>query len=396
MSTKMISSFSKEMQNMDAASLLRAEVAVTEFDDMEVTIADKEGVLNFFGSDLLAWRSHEEVKKVALSALQQYGTGSTSSRATLGTMEVIAKLEKKLCDFLDVEACIVLSSRYLANIGIFDALTNERDSIFIDEGCDHGLIDGVRFSKAKAVVYNFKDYANLEYQLKCSESARYRLIASDGIFYTDGDWASLETIESLKNKYDAISVIDDSLGVGILGENGQGTFNHLGLEAPDLLSGAFSYGLGNVAGGFIAGNGTLVEWLRQSSRSYLLSEPLSPIHAEIVLKVIELLESDQSNTEALFYNANLLKERLREKAWSLIQTEHPYVSIIVGSTLVVQKMVEALYEKSILVSGLCYPNAPEGAARIRIHVSAKHSTKQIDRLVTALEDVRYLMDKGIR
>ncbi len=378
---------------MEAASLLRTEVSVVENTSMIADMETGDSVLNFFSTDFLGWQARPEIKETAKFALEKYGLGSTSSRATLGTSEIVAELEQRLCKYLGVEACIVLSSRYLANIGIFDSLTNERDSIFIDEGCDHGLVDGVRFAKAKAVVYNYRDYANLEYQLKCSASARYRIIASDAIFNADADWANFETIQKLQERYDAISVVDDSLGIGVMGDNGRGTCNHLGVKNPNIISGSFAYALGNVPGGFIAGDKTLIEWLRQSSRSYILSEPLSPIYAAVVLNVIETLENDESAIEALFFNANYLRDKLKEASWEVIQAEHPIITIIIGSTLVVQKMVEQLFEDGVLVSGLCYPNAPEGSARIRIHLSAKHSTEQMDTLVAALDKVKHLIKK---
>ncbi|VUD41726.1 2-amino-3-ketobutyrate coenzyme A ligase [Thalassocella blandensis] len=393
MSNKMNRSFAQEMQNMEAASLLRTEVPVQEDDNMLAQVASGKDVLNFFTNDFLGWSSRADVKRAAMEALSKYGVGGTSSRATIGTAKILTQLEQKLCEYLDVEACIVLSSRYLANIGIFDSLTNERDSIFIDEGCDHGLVDGVRFSKAKAIVFNFKDYNNLEYYLKSSGSARYRIIASDAVFNTDASYANLETIQSLQIRYDAISIVDDSLGIGILGDKGKGTCSHIGLDNPNIISGSFAYGLGNVAGGFIAGDLTLIEWLRQSSRSYLLSEPLSPVNAAVVLTAIDVLQQDDSLVEALFYNASYLKDALKNKQWQVLETEYPMVSLQIGSTLVVQKLVEALYEKGVLVSGLCYPNTPEGAARIRIHLSAKHSVEQLDNLVSALESVRHLLQK---
>lgn len=394
MSLRMKKSFAREMQNMEAASLLRLEVPAVEDSSMEVQIDSGSKALNFFSTDFLGWRYRDDIKEAAASALNRFGTGATSSRGTIGTLDILSELEASLCAFLGLESCIVMPSRYLANIGIFDALTNERDSIFIDEGCNDGLVDGVRFSKAKTVVHNFKDYANLEYQLKCSKSARYRIIVSDGIFNADGGCAGLEELQQLKQRYDAITVVDDSLGIGMLGNCGRGTCNHLGIENPNIISGTFAYALGNVAGGFIAGDGTLIEWLRQSSRSYLLSEPLSPVNAAVVLKAIDILQNDQSLIEALAFNAHYLREELKKARWEIVHTEHPTLTIIIGSTLAVQKMVEELFDKEgILVSGLCYPNAPEGSARIKIHLSAKHSTDQIDTLVAALGRVRYLIDK---
>lgn len=385
--SEMKKSFSREMQNLDAAGLLRPETSVLETGSMEARISGNKRVLNFIGNDFLGWHSDMRIKQAAEEALSEYGMGSTSSRSSIGTIDILQKLENTLSGFLGLDDCMVFPSNYLANLGLFEPLTSDRDSIFVDEMCNPGLFDGTRLSPAEVIPYKHRDDDNLEYHLKCSQSSRFRIIATDAVFQSNGECAGLNRIQELKDVYDAITVIDDSLGLGILGRHGKGSFSHLSVaQQPDLLSGTFAYALGNVGGGFVAGDKDLVKWLRHTSRSYILSEPLSAINAAIVLKAIEILQQDQSAIDALFANATYAKTNIVKKAWIPTHNDYPFVSIKIGSTLRAQKMVEYLFEQNILVSGLCYPNTPEGASLIRINLSARHTENQIDRLIDTLED----------
>ncbi len=387
MSAKMKKIFSREMQNLDAAGLLRIETAVSQTNDMEAHFGGNKSPLNFIGNDLLGWSSNDKVREAAREALSKYGTGSTSSRGSIGTLDILKTLEEKLANFLGLDECIVFQSSYLANIGLFEPFTNRRDSIFIDEMCNPGLFDGTRLSSANVVSTLHKDNENLEYHLKCSQNSRFRIVVADGVFNTTGDCANFDSIQELIENYDAISIVDDSLGIGVLGENGKGTFNHLQREKKaTLTTGSFAYALGNVNGGFICGDRDLVNWLRFTSRPYILSEPMSPVNAAIVLKVIETLEDDQSGLERLHSNSKYAKEEMLQRNWELINNDYPFISINVGSTLKAQKMVEYLFEKNILISGLCYPNTPEGASLLRVNLSASHTGQQIDKLVGSLED----------
>ncbi len=266
-------------------------------------------------------------------------------------------------------------------------MTNRRDSIFIDEMCNPGLYDGARMSQANVVPFRYQDYDDLEYHLKCSQNARFRIVATDSVFNSDGYLARLQTIKDLAEGYDAITVVDDSLGAGVLGENGRGIVNQLQMEdKPELVTGTFAYALGNVGGGFISGDSDLIRWLRHTSRPYLLSEPISPVNAAIVMKDIEIMEADDTVLNRYHANAKYLKDEIRKKDWKLKRNDSPLVSINVGSTLNAQKMVEFLFNNNILVSALCYPNTPEGESLLRMNVTASHSREQIRALIEVLEE----------
>ena len=267
-------------------------------------------------------------------------------------------------------------------------LTSRRDSIFIDEMCNPGLYDGARMSQANVVPFRYQDSEDLEYHLKCSQNARFRLVVTDSVFNSDGYLARLKTVKDLAEDYGAVTVVDDSLGLGILGENGRGIINHYQMreDKPELAIGTFSYALGNVSGGFISGDSDLIKWLRHTSRPYILSEPISPVNAAIVLKVIEILESDNTVLNRYHANSKYLKDEIRRKDWKLKRNDSPLVSINVGSTLHAQKMVEYLFNNNILVNGLCYPNTPEGESLLRINITASHSREQIKTLVDVLEE----------
>ena len=403
MSAKMKKVFLREIQNLDAAGLLRTETPAIETEDMKVNFKGNKNFLNFIGNDILGWSSDGYVHEAAEAALEKYGTGSTSARNSIGTLDIVKKLEDKLASFLGFEDCIVFPSSYFANISLFEPLTNKIDTIFIDEMCNPSLFDGVNLSNANVITYKHQDYEDLEYELKCAQNSRFRIIVTDAVFSTDGNPAELKRIQKLKEVYDAITVVDDSLGLGVLGENGKGTFNHLQLDKnPDLETGTFARALGNVSGGFIAGNKDLINWIRHTSRAYILSEPISPINAAVVMMVIESLEHDpfnpetdagtpdsdeeQSALERLYSNSTYIKNEMMQNNWRAKRNDYPFVSINVGSTLNAQKMVEALFEKKILVSALCYPNTPEDAALLRIDISANHTKQQLNKLIKSITE----------
>jgi glycine C-acetyltransferase len=393
MTLKIKKALAREMQNMDAAGLLRTETAVVQTDTMEVQVSDDKSYLNFVGNDLLGWSSNDVIRDTASEALSRYGAGNTSSRTTIGTLDIIQQLEGKLSEFLGVEDSIVFPSHYQANLGIFEPLTNRRDSVFIDEMCNPGLYDGARMSQANVVPFRYQDYDDLEYHLKCSQNSRFRIVATDSVFNSDGYLARLKTIKDLSEDYDALTVVDDSLGVGILGEDGRGIVNHLQMEdKPELVTGTFAYAMGNVSGGFISGDSDLIRWLRLTSRPYILSEPISPVNAAIVIKVIEILEANDTVLSRYHSNSNYLKDEIRKKDWQLKRNDSPLVSINVGSTLNAQKMVEHLFNNNILVSGLCYPNTPEGESLLRFNITASHTREQIRTLIDALEEAFNVLD----
>lgn len=395
--------FLREIQNLDAAGLLRNETPVIQDEDMKVNFKGNKNVLNFIGNDILGWSLDGYVHEAAEAALEKYGTGNTSARNSIGTLDIVKQLENKLASFLGFDDCIVFPSSYFANISLFEPLTNKTDTIFIDEMCNPGLFDGVNLSNANVITYKHQDYDDLEYELKCAQNSRFRIIVTDAVFSTDGNYAELKRIQKLKEVYDAITVVDDSLGIGVLGKNGKGTFNHLQLETnSELETGTFAHALGNVSGGFIAGNKDLLNWIRHTSRAYILSEPISPINAAVVMMVIETLEQDtfnpitdtgnpdldeeQSALERLYSNSAYIKNEIMQNNWMLKINDYPFVSINVGSTLNAQKMVEALFEKKILASALCYPNTPEGASLLRIDISANHTKKQLNKLIKSITE----------
>lgn len=390
MSSSMKKAYAKEMKNMEAAGLLRKELIARQNDGMRATVGDND-LLNFFSTDILGWQTNQELKAAANQALGDHGIGNTSSRAYLGTAELHQQLETKICEFLKLESCIVYPSGYMANLGLFDPMTNEKDVIFVDELCNPGIIDGARISRAKVLPYGFKNMDKLEYHLKCSQNSRFRIVATDAIFQTDGDWPDLVRMQELKNTYDAITVYDDTLGLGILGENGRGTLSHLKVTAPpDIMTGSFAWGFGNIPGAFVGGDKTLIEWLRQTSRPYLMSEALSPVNAAVAIKAIEILESGQTNIQQLYSNAEYLKKELLFKNWEVVNNGHPFISIRLGSTLKVQKIVQHLFQQNILISGLCFPNVPENSAQLRVYLTVDHTSDQINQLIKVLDEAMSL------
>ncbi len=386
MSSRMKKTFSQEMRNLDAAGLLREENIVTKSNSMELQMDSGGSLINFIDNDFLGWQFNDEVRRSASEACSRYGAGSTCSRATVGTQDLIKDLEEKLANFLSAEDCIVFPSSYAAYMAIFEPLTNHKDKIIIDELCSPGLLDGTQLSSARLVPYLHNDDESLEYHLKCSQSSRFRLIVTDGVFATTGQCAKLQQIEALKSTYDAICLVDDSLGLGILGASGRGTHSHLEInQQSDLVSGSFGYALGNVGGGFVAGSNELISWLKNTSRPYILSEPLSAVNAASVSKVIDMLQSGGSAVDQLMANAAHAKDGLSQLDIKMIENGHAIICVEVGSAMNAQKMVEFMFSKGLLVSGLCYPNTPEDESIIRMNLTANHSQGQIDEMVSAVD-----------
>ena len=386
MSTRMNKVFAAELSKLEAAGLRRPERTAVQTGSMEVQFGTDGGAIDFLSNDWLGWQHNDELRERAREAIAAHGMGGSPASSALGAHELVAELENALAGFLGVEDCIVFPSSYVASVGLFESLTGRKDKILVDELCNPSLLDGTQMSSATLVPYLHNDVDDLEYHLKCSQRARFRLIATDGVFGADGQCAELDRMEALRHIYDAAILVDDSLGLGVLGDGGRGTASHLELDEPlDLVAGSFGYALGNVGGGFVAGDRELIGWLRNTSRPYLLSEALPPANAAVVLEVLKMLETGRSPVERLNAVAERIKDGLRQRGLTLLESPHPLVSIVVGSTLNAQRMVEQLYGQGFLVSGLCYPNTAEDEALVRICPTAGHSDEQADRLLDAVD-----------
>ncbi|MDJ0386306.1 glycine C-acetyltransferase [Streptomyces sp. G-G2] len=346
-------------------------------------------VLNFCANNYLGLADHPEVIAAAKDALDRWGYGMASVRFICGTQEVHKELEARLSSFLGQEDTILYSSCFDANGGVFETLLGAEDAVISDALNHASIIDGIRLSKARRYRYANRDLAELETRLKESQDARRRLIVTDGVFSMDGYVAPLAEICDLAERYDAMVMVDDSHAVGFVGPGGRGTPElHGVMDRVDIITGTLGKALGGASGGYVAARAEIVALLRQRSRPYLFSNSLAPVIAAASLKVLDLLESAGDLREQLAANTSLFRTKMTEAGFEILPGDHAIAPVMIGDAAEAARMAELLLERGVYVIGFSYPVVPMGAARIRVQLSAAHSTADVERAVAAFIDAR--------
>jgi glycine C-acetyltransferase len=375
-----------EAKHLEQAGLLRHEPMLTTPPGPTIRIGDRE-LLNFASSDYLGLSQHPAVKKAAVQAIEQWGVGLASPRMAAGTLPLHAELEKELAKFLGTGDALVFPSGYHANTGLFESLLSDRDYLFCDELVRPSMADGIRLCRARVYSYRNQDMEHLEDRLRRSRAARFRIIATDGVFPLSGLTANLREIYGLAAKYNALVVVDDSQGVGVVGENGRGTHDALGLgDRIDLVSGTFGAALGGGAGGFVAGRREVVTWLRQKSRAYLSSTALPPVAVAAALESLSLLRSEPQLKEQLEMNVKMFRDALAEHGLWTAEGDHPAVAVLIRHAVAAQRLTDFLYRKGVFCVGFCHPVVPEGAARIRAQITVRHTQKALSQAADAFAE----------
>ncbi|MFE0629502.1 glycine C-acetyltransferase [Streptomyces sp. NPDC058864] len=341
-------------------------------------------VLNFCANNYLGLADHPEVTAAAKDALDRWGYGMASVRFICGTQEVHKELEARLSAFLGTEDTILYSSCFDANGGVFETLLDENDAVISDALNHASIIDGIRLSKARRLRYANRDMAELEARLKEASDARRRLIVTDGVFSMDGYIAPLDEICDLADRYDAMVMVDDSHAVGFTGPGGRGTHAlHGVMDRVDIITGTLGKALGGASGGYVAARAEIVALLRQRSRPYLFSNSLAPVIAAASLKVLDLIEDSEDLRTRLAENTALFRSRMTEAGFEILPGEHPIAPVMIGDAAVAGRMAELLLERGVYVIGFSYPVVPHGKARIRVQLSAAHSTADVEKAVDA-------------
>lgn len=372
-----------EAEHLQQAGLLRSEAVVGSPPGPTVTLGGRE-LLNLASSDYLGLSTHAELKRAAKAAVDEWGVGLAAPRLLAGTLKLHLDLEKALAGFLGVEDAVALPTGYHANTCLFESLFSDRDFLFCDEQLDPSLADGVRLCRARVYPYRSQDLEHLEDRLKRSRAARFRGIVTSGFFAATGELSALGGLYALADRYDATVFVDDAQAVGVLGGRGRGSHEALGLEKRlDVVTGSFEHALGGGAAGYVGGRKELIAWLRQKSRPYLSSSALAPAAAATAARALELVQKDPAPRQALAENVRLFRAGLAEQGLSLAAGEHPAVSVRVGDALLAQRMTDLLYRKGVFAMGFCYPVVPEGAARLRAQVTARHSQKALKNAAAA-------------
>lgn len=346
-------------------------------------------VLNLCANNYLGFSNHPEIIKAAKAGLDTHGFGLSSVRFICGTQDIHKQLEAKLSSFLGMEDTILYSSCFDANGGLFETLLGAEDAIISDALNHASIIDGVRLCKAQRFRYANNDMADLEAQLKAASSARFKLIATDGVFSMDGTIANLKAICDLADCYNAMVMVDDSHAVGFVGKNGRGSHEHNGVMGRvDIITGTFGKALGGAGGGYTSARKEIIELLRQRSRPYLFSNSLSPAIVMAALKALELLETVPEALVRLRENTAWYRKALTEAGFTIKPGEHPIVPIMLGDARLAQEMSAKMLEKGIYVVGFFYPVVPQGQARIRTQVSAAHTREDLAFAVKCSSEVR--------
>lgn len=346
-------------------------------------------VLNFCANNYLGLADHPEVVAAAKDALDRWGYGMASVRFICGTQEVHKELEQRLSAFLGQEDTILYSSCFDANGGVFETLLGAEDAVISDALNHASIIDGIRLSKARRLRYANRDLAELEARLKESQDARRRLIVTDGVFSMDGYVAPLAEICDLADRYDAMVMVDDSHAVGFVGPGGRGTPElHGVMDRVDLITGTLGKALGGASGGYVAARAEIVALLRQRSRPYLFSNSLAPVIAAASIKVLDLLEGADELRERLNANTALFRTKMTEAGFDVLPGNHPIAPVMIGDAAEAARMAELLLERGVYVIGFSYPVVPMGKARIRVQLSAAHSTADVERVVEAFVSAR--------
>ena len=389
----MKSHITEELKQISDSGLYKAERIITSPQDAKILIQTGQKVLNLCANNYLGLADHPDVIRAARQSYDKWGYGLSSVRFICGTQQVHKELEKKISEFLGTEDTILYACCFDANTGLFETLLSAEDAIISDQLNHASIIDGIRLCKAQRLRFKNCDMQDLEEKLNEAKSARFRMIATDGVFSMDGTIAKLDRICELAEKYDALVMVDDSHAPGVLGRRGRGTPEHCGvMDRIDIITSTLGKALGGASGGFTTGRKEIIELLRQRSRPYLFSNTLAPAIVATSLKVLEMLSASTELRDKLAENTRYFRQQIAGLGLDVIGGEHPIVPIMLGDAVLAQRMAENLLEKGVYVIGFSYPVVPKGAARIRTQISAAHSTEDMNFAIDKINEVKHELE----
>ncbi len=367
-----------------ANNLYKNERIISSPQKPRLTLANGQELLNMCANNYLGLADHPEIVKAASEAMERYGFGLGSVRFICGTQELHKELEAQVAAFTGMDDAILYSSCFDANGGLFETLLGPEDAVISDALNHASIIDGIRLCKAQRLRYANGDMEDLENKLKEAANARFRLIATDGVFSMDGTIAPLKEICDLAERYDALVMVDDSHAAGFMGENGRGSLEYRGvLGRVDIVTGTFGKALGGAGGGYTAGHKEIIELLRQRSRPYLFSNSLSPAVAGAALKALEIVKREPERRKHIAMLAARFRKGLEDAGFTLKPGEHPIIPVMIGDAGKAAAMAEALLKYGVYAIGFSFPVVPRNEARIRTQLSAAHTVEDIDFAIEA-------------
>ena len=391
MTADFLSHLQKTLKDIEASGLFKRERIISTPQGREVRTDDGRTVLNFCANNYLGLANHPEIVAAAHQALDQWGYGLSSVRFICGTQDIHRLLEQKLCEFLGTEDALLYSSCFDANGGVFETLLSADDAVISDELNHASIIDGIRLSKAQRHRYKNNDMADLEAKLRDASvaKARFKLIATDGVFSMDGTLANLSGICELAESYGASVLVDDSHAVGFMGKTGRGSHEFCGvLGRIDILTGTLGKALGGASGGYVSGKKEIIALLRQRSRPYLFSNTLAPVIAATSITALELITRSTELRDRLEANTKRFRTGLEQAGLPVLPGMHPIVPVMLSDAALSQKFAARMLERGVYVVGFFHPVVPQGTARIRTQVSAAHTEQDLDFAIAAFAETK--------
>ena len=370
--------------------LYKSERIIVNPQNPRVVLKNGSELINFCANNYLGLADDQDVIESAKKALDKYGYGMASVRFICGTNQIHKDLELAISQFLGYEDTILFSSCFDANGGVFETLLGEQDAIISDELNHASIIDGVRLCKAKRFRYKNNNMADLEAQLQAADAAgaRYKMIATDGVFSMDGIIANLKGICDLADKYNALVMVDDSHATGFTGKHGRGTPEYCGVEGRiDVMTSTLGKALGGASGGYISAKKNIVDLLRNRARTYLFSNALAPVITAATITVLEKVKAADSLREQLERNKRQFRDGMTKAGFDLVPGEHPIIPVMLYDEKLAVDVAQKLLEHGIYVIPFSFPVVPKGKARIRTQISAKHTPEQIDQAIAAFTTV---------
>ena len=379
-----------ELANIEEAGLFKSERIIASSQEASIVLSDGTEVLNFCSNNYLGLSNNSRVVAAAKKTLDTHGFGMSSVRFICGTQDIHKELEKTIADFHQTEDTILYAAAFDANGGVFEPLLTAEDAIISDSLNHASIIDGVRLCKAKRFRYANNDMADLESQLIAANEAgaRFKIIVTDGVFSMDGYVAEISKICDLADKYEALVMVDECHATGFIGKTGRGSIElHDAMGRVDIITGTLGKAMGGAMGGFTTGRKEIIELLRQRSRPYLFSNSLAPNIVGASIEVFKMLDESTELRDRLEENTNYFKAGLRAAGLPFNDGESAIVPVMLGDARLSQLMANRLLEEGIYVIGFFYPVVPQGAARIRVQLSAAHTRAHLDHALAAFEKV---------
>ena len=378
----------EELTNIKNSGLFKSERIIVSPQKADIQLYDGSKVLNFCANNYLGLSAHPKLIEAAKEGLDSHGFGMSSVRFICGTTDLHMQLEQKIADFFGTEDTILYAACFDANGGVFEPLLSEQDAIISDSLNHASIIDGVRLCKAQRYRYANADMVDLEEKLKASQAQRFRIIVTDGVFSMDGNVAPMDTICKLAEKYDALVMVDECHSAGVVGETGRGVTEHFNIRGQvDIITGTLGKAFGGAIGGFTTGKKEIIDMLRQRSRPYLFSNSLPPMIAKAGIAMFDMMAETNELQQKLHDNTAMFKEKIQAAGFDIKVSESAIIAIMLYDAKLSQDFASALLSRGIYVIGFFYPVVPKDQARIRVQLSAGHSTQDINKAVSAFIEV---------